>query len=255
MNPQIKTKKGEVVGRGIEWTDFTWNPIGGCKHGCRWKMPDGIIAECYAENVAEGVAQASYPQGFAHHYWHPDRLDEPLKHRAPLKIFSDSMSDWMGAWVPDAQILQVISIMNAAPQHIFQMLTKNAPRLLKFKHYFPKNVWVLASSPPDFFRGHELTEAQKNAMLTRQLETLSQLDNVTTGMSIEPLSWDISPILIKHWGALNWAILGAASNGRVHYQPKSRHLVRVLDALDAQGVPVFFKGNLNWEPRREEFPT
>lgn len=22
--------------RGIEWTEYTWNPVGGCQHGCRW---------------------------------------------------------------------------------------------------------------------------------------------------------------------------------------------------------------------------
>lgn len=26
--------------RGIEWTDYTWNPVGGCQHKCRWQMPD-----------------------------------------------------------------------------------------------------------------------------------------------------------------------------------------------------------------------
>ena len=41
-------------GKGkIEWTDFTWNPVGGCRHACRWKMPDGTIARCYAESFVE----------------------------------------------------------------------------------------------------------------------------------------------------------------------------------------------------------
>ena len=35
--------------RGIEWTDYTWNPVGGCRHGCRWEMPDGAIALCCFE--------------------------------------------------------------------------------------------------------------------------------------------------------------------------------------------------------------
>ena len=37
MNKQAKSE----IKRGIEWTDYTWNPIGGCQHGCRWEMPDG----------------------------------------------------------------------------------------------------------------------------------------------------------------------------------------------------------------------
>ncbi len=43
---------------GIEWTHVfgpgtgvTWNPIGGCRHGCVWEMPDGSVAECYAKSA------------------------------------------------------------------------------------------------------------------------------------------------------------------------------------------------------------
>lgn len=255
MNKQLKRKGGEIVSRGIEWCDVTWNPIGGCKHGCRWKMPDGKIAECYAENIAEGIAQQSYPQGFEHHYWHPERLDEPLHHKDPLKIFSDSMSDWMGAWVPDTQILAILNVMFKADWHTYQMLTKNAPRLLKFKKNFQKNLWVLVSSPPDYFMGHELSQNQKEAMLRKQLEVLAELDNVITGMSIEPLSWDISGILEEYPTALDWAILGAASNGPQHYQPDPVHVNRVLDVLDMNNVKKFFKGNLEWSTWYEEFPV
>jgi protein gp37 len=42
--------------RGIEWTQYTWNPIAGCLHGCAWTMPDGAVANCYAEDVADRLA-------------------------------------------------------------------------------------------------------------------------------------------------------------------------------------------------------
>ena len=61
MNRQAKYKNGKLVGRGIEWTDYTSNIIAGCKHDCRWEMPDGKIAICYAETTATNVAQAAYP--------------------------------------------------------------------------------------------------------------------------------------------------------------------------------------------------
>src|SRR5258708_28712194 len=115
---------------GIEWTDYTWNPVGGCQHGCRWHMPDGTIAECYAENVAERVSQTAYSKGFKYHYWRPQALEEPLKLKTPAKIFLHSMSDLMGHWVPAEHIEQVLDICRRADQHIFQLLTKNAPRLL-----------------------------------------------------------------------------------------------------------------------------
>src|SRR5574341_410290 len=105
MNKQSKSS-GK---RGIEWTDYSWNPVGGCQHGCRWVMPDGVIVECYAETVAERVAQNAYPHGFEHHYWRPEVLDEPLKLTKPARIFLDSMSDLIGHWVEKEQVEQVRS--------------------------------------------------------------------------------------------------------------------------------------------------
>ena len=62
MTVQFKPTTG---GRGIEWCDETRNATGGCPHGCRWEMPDGAVAICYAEQLAEsGVAKGAYPQGF-----------------------------------------------------------------------------------------------------------------------------------------------------------------------------------------------
>lgn len=56
MTIQFKPKTG---GRGIEWCDETRNATGGCMHDCRWKMPNGEVAVCYAKTLAEtGVARA-----------------------------------------------------------------------------------------------------------------------------------------------------------------------------------------------------
>ena len=52
MNKQEKIKNGKLIGRGIQWTDFTWNVNAGCFHRCRWAMPDGSVAICYAEEIA-----------------------------------------------------------------------------------------------------------------------------------------------------------------------------------------------------------
>jgi protein gp37 len=252
MNEQKASSKSS-----IEWTrvydrrGYTWNPVRGCKHACRWHMPDGSTAVCYAETVAKNVAQHAYPNGFEHHYWTPSILDEPLKLKTPSGIFLDSMSDLMGAWVPDAEVEQVLDICRQAHWHTFQLLTKNAPRLLKFK--FPPNVWVGVSAPPSFMFGKPLSAEQQHRMVTRQLETLRQVDVPVRWMSIEPLSFDIAPLLVN--SPLEWAVIGAASNGNTIYQPEKAWVENVLHVLDAQGTKVFFKGNLEWQPWREEFPT
>lgn len=247
MNKQFKSS----LRRGIEWTDYTWNPVGGCKHACRWEMPDGTIAECYAETVAHRVAQAAYPQGFAHHYWRPEVLTEPLKQTKPSRIFLDSMSDLMGAWVPAEQVEQVLDICRRASWHSFQLLTKNAPRLLEFD--FPNNVWVGVSAPPTHMFSKRLTFEQQKRMVTRQLDVLRQVHVPVRWMSIEPLSFDIAPLLVD--SPLEWAVIGAATNGPKTYQPEPEWVQNALDVLDAQNTRVFFKGNLEWDAWREEFPA
>lgn len=254
MNKQEKTKNGKISGRGIQWTDYTWNANAGCHHRCRWTMPDGSVAVCYAEEIANKFTRA-YPQGFENHYWHPRRLEEPLKLAEPAKIFLDSMSDLMGHWVPEDQIHAVIKITRQAYWHTFQLLTKNSPRLLQFD--FPDNVWVGASSPPDFMWGKQLDRNQQRRMLDKTLKTLGEVKAKVRWMSVEPLSWDISEIVADN-PPLQWAVVGAATNGPKVYQPDPRHVSRLLEVFDRQGVPVFFKGNIFGNPAikewREYFP-
>lgn len=263
MNPQFKMVNGKRVSKGIEWTDWTWNVLGGCLHECQWQMPNGSIARCYAKDVALSPrVKEHYPQGFESHYFHPKRLQEPLKQKAPARIFMDSMSDLMGRWVPESQVLQVLDTVRKADWHVFQMLTKNPPYLLKYADKLPPNLWVLVSSPPDFMWGKPLTQHQQARWVSSAIADLSQLpDRLITGMSIEPLSWNIAPVLRDalaiHPNALKWVIIGAASNGQRLYQPNQEYLDALLALMDAYDVPVFFKGNLSpkmvnrW---REDFP-
>jgi protein gp37 len=244
---------------GIEWTDYTWNPVGGCQHGCRWNMPDGSVAVCYAETTAQGVASHSYAEGFEHHYWSPLRLDEPLRLKQSSRIFLDSMSDLMGAWVPDEQIRAVLDIVRRANWHQFQLLTKNAPRLLKFTDEFPPNLWVGCSLPPSVMFGKPLSPTQQARMWDRILGVLYRLNSPVRWVSFEPLSFDVALNIYAGGYAedfpLEWAVIGAASNGRQYFQPDPKHVTELLRVLDHLSVPVFFKGNLDWSSWRAEFPT
>jgi protein gp37 len=256
MNKQkIYDKQGNITKRLIEWTDWTWNPVAGCPHACRWSMPDGTVAICYAEKTAESYpAMNHYPAGFDHHYWHPHRLEEPLKVKEPAKIFLDSMSDLLSVRVPDDQIQAVLQIAGRAGWHTFQLLTKNSPRLAKLTHY-PLNVWYGVSSAPDSMFGKPLDRNQQERYMHKALTVLSELPTeLVTWISFEPLSWDVSRIVAQYPGVLGWAVIGAASNGNKYYQPDPRHVQALLEVLDDQGVPIFFKGNLEWPVWREDFP-
>lgn len=87
---------------------------------------------------------------------------------------------------------------------------------------------------------------QRAAKLMTDLEAMKKLKATVKWVSVEPLSWDVSSWFYDC--GLNWAVIGAASNGPKKYQPDQGDLTRLLAAFDEQKIPVFFKGNLEWEP-------
>lgn len=256
MNKQVK---GE--GRGIEWTDYTWNPIAGCFHACAWKMPDGSIANCYAEDVANKVANLQYPFGFENHYYKEHLLNAPRSHREGVKIFCGSMADVFGHWVPAEQIEAVLQVCRETPQHTYQFLTKNPPRLKQFD--FPANCWVGVSAPPSFMMGKPLTPEQQYRWFHVAVTALSRCNATVKWVSFEPLSFDIGEEMRGEWwehllNSLDWTVIGAASNGPKKYQPDPQWVETLIELLEDYNVPIFFKGNLRGNPAikrwREEFP-
>jgi len=254
--------------KGIEWTrirkpdgtelpGYTWNPTGGCHHSCTWQMPDGSITECYAKTIAERFT-SGYPQGFKHHYWRPHALDAPRKLKNPAGIFVGSMADLFGHWVPQEQIQAVLDVMQEAHWHTFQTLSKFPIRLPSFGR-FPDNVWVGVSLPA----GHLMSETGGARALQAYLRHMKNIDANVRFMSIEPLWFDVAPVFeawLQTEGELpfEWAIIGAASNGRRIFQPKTEWTLSLLDILENRDVPVFFKGNMDrfyWSDWRDAFPV
>jgi protein gp37 len=71
----------------IEWCDFTWNPVVGCKHGCPY---------CYAKKINDRfkfIPEWTAPRLF------PDRLSEPSMLKKRSRIFVGSMCDLFGDWI------------------------------------------------------------------------------------------------------------------------------------------------------------
>ncbi len=253
--------------KGIEWTrirradgvelpGYTWNPTGGCFHGCTWKMPDGSITECYAKTIAERFT-SGYPHGFEHHYWRPHSLDAPRKLKTPAGIFVGSMADLFGHWVPEEQIVQVLNAMEDAHWHTFQTLSKFPIRLPEFT--FPENVWVGVSLPA----GHLMSETGGARALGAYLKHMQKIEASVRFMSIEPLWFDVTPVF-KAWLEteeklpFEWTIIGAASNGSRVFQPETKWTGGLIALLDERDVPIFFKGNLDrdyWKRWREAFPV
>lgn len=133
----------------IEWTDRTWNPIRGCSvvsEGCR---------NCYAMNFATRFAKEgeaydglAYRNSSGAHWtgkvkFIEEHLEDPLRWRAPKRIFVNSMSDLFHESIPDEWIDRIFAVMALAPQHAFQVLTKRPKRMLAYTQRLAKNVGPL----------------------------------------------------------------------------------------------------------------
>ena len=151
----------------IEWTDKTWNPTTGCNKvspGCK---------HCYAETITKRF-QNNFPNGFKFTL-HPNRLGEPLKWRSPSKVFVNSMSDLFHEELPMTFLAQVFDVMERAPQHVFQILTKRHERLVELAPElpWPDNVWIGVS-----------VESQKYA---HRVDYLREVPAAVRFLSCEPL--------------------------------------------------------------------
>jgi len=126
----------------IEWTrsddgtaGMTWNPVMGCS-----RVSEGCRA-CYAERIAARFSGPGQPyEGLATMGKNGPRwtgkvrlidsaLYEPLRWRKPRRVFVNSMSDLFHEQLSDEDIDKVFAIIQASPQHQFQVLTKRPERM------------------------------------------------------------------------------------------------------------------------------
>jgi protein gp37 len=181
----------------IEWTDATWNPVRGCTKispGCK---------HCYAEVFAErfrGVPGHPYERGFDLRLV-PEKLQEPLKWRAPRFIFVNSMSDLFHPGVPDEYIVKVAEVMSLAQWHTFQVLTKRSDRIyilltskLRFVALFAHFCWGVS------------VEDRKHGL--PRIEHLRAADVDMRFLSVEPLLEDLGQVNLS---GIHWVIVGGES--------------------------------------------
>src|SRR3990167_9105906 len=182
----------------IEWTDSTWNPVTGCTKvspGCK---------NCYAETFAErwrGIPGHPYEQGFDLRLW-PERITLPLTWKEPRKIFVNSMSDLFHKDVPDDFIRRVFDTMCAAPQHIFQVLTKRSERLMDWcRSQFVIN--GRSTLPPHIWLGVSV----ENQDYVWRIRHLQQAPARVRFLSLEPLLGpiELGPSLLR---GIHWVIVG-----------------------------------------------
>jgi len=210
----------------IEWTDYTWSPVTGCKHGCSY---------CYANRIAQRI----YPEKFEPTF-RPLRLEDKDLGKAPpeSKVFVCDMGDLFGEWVPWQWIESVLGTMMEYPDLEFQYLTKNPQRYNEYA--FPGNAWLGTT-----WDGLRLT--------ARNIATL--VDDVDAPMrnikfaSFEPLLAPYDHSL----SGLDWVIIGERSDAP--YDPEVEVWANdIIARAQELGIPVFVKNRLKQKFPIQEFP-
>jgi protein gp37 len=205
----------------IEWTEMTWNPTTGCSKistGCKF---------CYAEIMSKrlkAMGVEKYKDNFKVRT-HDDALKIPYTWKHSKVVFVNSMSDLFHKEIPLEFIQKVFKVMNDNPQHVFQVLTKRAERLLELhtELKWTHNIWMGVSV--------------ENAKEKHRIDNLRQINARVKFLSLEPLLAHIGEIDLEN---IDWVIVGGESG----HKPRPMDADWVLDIQEQckeKNVAFFFK--------------
>lgn len=205
---------------GIEWTDYSWNPVTGCLHGCQYCYARKMTArfsgdirrnktktDKYSFDGATGLYHLfepfrsdtggilSYPFGFEPTF-HEYRLNWPQEIKNGANIFVGAMADMFGSWVPDEVLNKVFNACVHAMQHNYLFLTKSPERYNNFIDYYSGEDRGSQECYDFFDKMWFGTTITCNEDLNR-LESLDDFDEGHRFLSIEPLLEDIDLKLKK----------------------------------------------------------
>jgi protein gp37 len=213
----------------VDWASWTWNPVTGCLHGCRY---------CYAREMAyRDSYKTSYPIEFAP-LFHHERLDDPVNTEPGTaraqdgRVFVCSMADLFGEWVPPKWIDAVFDATLAAPEWEYLFLTKFPQRYRRIN--LPPKAWFGAS-----------VDIQKRVKVTEK--AMPDLNVAVRWVSIEPM---LEPIVFNDLSWCDLLVIGSQSETVQPdgfcpaFAPKFEWVLDLVTQAKSFGVPVYLKPNL-----------
>lgn len=237
----------------IDWCDYSWNPVTGCYHDCKY---------CYARKIANRFCRESdymkckandpksiheidealfkddykgtilpYPYKFEPTF-HKHRLNKPSRKTKGVNIFVCSMADLFGEWVPDEWIGEVFEACKKAPQHRYLFLTKNFIKASNFR--YADNWWI----------GKTITNNDDARFSEGDPWNIDGINRANQFLSIEPIHGEIS-YLKYYLYSFKWIIVGAESGNRKDKViPQKQWIMDIKNQCRSAGVPIFMKESL-----------
>ena len=229
----------------IEWAQWSWNPITGCKHDCPY---------CYARDIANRYTNL-YSNGFDPSIW-PARFAAPENTKVPgiadqdvafKNVFTGSMADIFGRWVPAEWIELVVDAVRDNPQWNFLFLTKFPQRVHEFGQ-MPENAWMGTTV--------DCQERVANAE-----KAFAKMGGGIKWLSIEPM---LTPLKFTRLELFDWVVIGGASKSAQTpgWVPPFDWIADLHAQARDAGCAVYHKDNLGlgddvrlkefpWEPRND----
>lgn len=214
----------------VSWARWTWNPITGCLHGCKF---------CYARELANLPSfRAAYPIGFEP-LFHHERLDAPKNTKVPAsndardgRVFVGSMADMFGEWVPQDWIDSIYEAMLAAPDWRYLTLTK-----------FPQR-YRRANVPPHLWAGASI-DRQNRVKATEK--AMKDLPVAVRWLSLEPI---LEPLEFTDLSIFDWIVVGSQTatnqpDGPVPaFAPPIEWIIDLVTEARKAGCAIYLKPNL-----------
>jgi protein gp37 len=144
------------------------------------------------------------------------------------------MSDLFHELIPDDYIREVFAVMEALPQHTFQILTKRPERAASWEGPWTPNIWMG-------------TSVEDRRVLSR-IDHLRECEAAVRFLSAEPL---LGPLEALDLDGIHWVIVGGES-GPGHRGMDHEWARHIRDECIQAGVAFFYKQDSG--PRTEMRP-